>query len=271
VDKTTSLLGSALGGNVGVSATQSILDDRHHAILWSFALSNVLLAFDFDGTLAPIDAKPESVAMRSGTRRLLTTAAGLYPCVVISGRRLDDIASRLAGIPVWHVFGNHGLESSAASAHPTAQTRKWVRKLTQDLASHEGVVIEDKGLSVTVHYRGAHDRPKAIEAIEGAVRGLPGARIIGGKEAVNLLPFGGADKGVALRDALRLFACQTAIYVGDDATDEDAFAAAGPHQLLGIHVSPARSSAARYHVESQVEIDMLLEALIDMRMNQQAK
>jgi trehalose 6-phosphate phosphatase len=249
-----------------VSATHPILQGKHRQMLSSFALSNVLLAFDYDGTLVPIDAKPDGVAMRTGTRRLLTTVAGLYPCVVISGRRLDDIAARLGGIPVWHVFGNHGLESSAASAHPTAQTRKWVRKLTQDLANDEGVVIEDKGLSVTVHYRGAHDRGKAIESIETAIRGLPGARIVGGKEAVNLLPFGGADKGVALRDALRLFACQTAIYVGDDATDEDAFAAAGPHQLLAIHVGPAQSSAARYHVDSQAQVDVLLEALIDARM-----
>jgi trehalose 6-phosphate phosphatase len=254
-----------------VSATQPILQEKHRPTLSSFALSNVLLAFDYDGTLVPIHSKPDGVVMRAATRRLLATAASLYPCVVISGRRLDDIAARLAGVPVWHVFGNHGLESWAASAHPTAQTRTWVRKLTRDLVNHPGVVVEDKGLSVTVHYRGARDRPKAIEAIEAAIRGLPGARIIGGKEAVNLLPFGGADKGVALRDALRLFACQTAIYVGDDATDEDAFAAAGPHQLLGIHVGAAQSSAARYHVESQAEIDLLLEALIAVRAHQHAK
>ena len=254
-----------------MSATQPILDHKHRPTLSSYALSNVLLAFDYDGTLVPIESTPDKVAMRGCTRRLLTTAAALYPCVVISGRRLDDIAGRLAGIPLWHVFGNHGLESWAASARPTSQTRTWVRKLTHDLANYPGVVIEDKGLSVTVHYRTAHNRPQAIEAIEAAIRGLPGARIVGGKESVNLLPFGGADKGVALRDALRLFACQSAIYVGDDATDEDAFSAAGPHQLLGIHVGTAQSSAARYHIDSQTEIDKLLEALIEARTHQNAK
>lgn len=254
-----------------MNATRPILHEKHRGTLANFALSNVLLAFDYDGTLVPIESKPDAVAMRACTRRLLTSAATLYPCVVISGRRLDDIAGRLAGIPLWHVFGNHGLESWSASARPTSQTRTWVRKLTHDLANHPGVVVEDKGLSVTVHYRSAHDRPNAIEAIEAAIRGLPGARIVGGKESVNLLPFGGADKGVALRDALRLFACQTAIYVGDDATDEDAFAAGGPHQLLGIHVGPARSSAAQYHVDSQGEIDGLLEALIEARSHQNEK
>jgi trehalose 6-phosphate phosphatase len=202
--------------------------------------------------------------MRMRTRRLLSTAAGLYPCVVISGRALDDIARRLAGIPVWHVFGNHGLESESARARPAAHTREWIRRLTRDLAAHSGVVVEDKGLSVTVHYREAVDRPAAIAAIEAAVKGLPGARIIGGKEAVNLLPFAGADKGVALRDALRLFACHNAIYVGDDATDEDAFAAL-PHHVLGVRVVPAEVSAARYHVESQADVDLLLETLIEVR------
>ena len=255
-----------------MSATQPILQEDHRATLASFAHSNVLLAFDYDGTLVPIARSPGAVRMTGRTRTLLATAASLYPCVVISGRALDDIARRLAGIPVWHVFGNHGLESwAAARARPTAQTRAWVQKLTRGLANHPGVVIEDKGLSVTVHYRGAHDRSKAIEAIEAAIVGLPGARIIGGKEAVNLLPFGGADKGVAVRDALRLFACQTAIYVGDDATDEDAFASSGPYQVLGIRVGAACSSAARYHLESQSDIDRLLEALIDMRMREQAK
>ena len=254
-----------------MSATQPILQEDHRATLSGFAHSNVLLAFDYDGTLVPIARTPGAVRMTGRTRALLTTTASLYPCVVISGRALDDIARRLAGVPVWHVFGNHGLESWSARARPTAQTRAWVHKLSRDLADHPGVVIEDKGLSVTVHYRGAHDRSQAIEAIQAAVVGLPGARIIGGKEAVNLLPFGGADKGVAVRDALRLFACQTAIYVGDDTTDEDAFAACGPHKVLGIRVGAAGSSAARYHLESQSDIDLLLEALIDMRMRDQAK
>ena len=244
-------------------ATREILDNGHRATLSSFALSNVLLAFDYDGTLAPIASTPAQARMRARTRALLAKAARLYPCVVISGRALHDIARRLTGIPVWHVFGNHGLESPSGAAQPTEQTRAWVRRLTRDLAGHPGVVVEDKGLTVTVHYRAAQDRARAIGAIEAAVKGLPGARIVGGKEAVNLLPFGGANKGVAVRDALRLFACQTCIYVGDDATDEDAFAAA--HHVLGIRIGAARASHARYHLPTQGHIDAFLETLIQLR------
>jgi trehalose 6-phosphate phosphatase len=254
-----------MGGDVGVRGTQPILDAQHRPTLSSFALSNVLLAFDYDGTLAPIAPTPERARMRRRTRRLLSTTATLYPCVVISGRARDDIAQRLSGIPVWHIFGNHGLESDSVPAPPTAQTRLWVQRLNHDLAAFEGVVVEDKGLTVTVHYRRAADRPQAVAAIQTAIRGLPGVRIVDGSEAVNLLPLGGANKGIALRDALRRFACQTAIYVGDDATDEDVFANIGVDHVLGIRVGAAIMSAAGYHVESQEAVDTLLEALIEIR------
>lgn len=241
-----------------------MLAAEHRSPLTAYALSNVLLAFDYDGCLAPIAATPARARMRRATRRLLADVAALYPCVVISGRALEDIARRLAGIPVWHVFGNHGLESESGRGRPVDQTRAWVRRLTNALSGHAGVVIEDKGFSVTVHYRGASDRPAAVAAIDAAVQGLPGARIMGGEEAVNLLPFGGADKGVAVRDALRLFACETCIYVGDDETDEDAFAAARD-RVLGIRIGGAASSNARYHLESQGYIDVLLLRLIQLR------
>jgi trehalose 6-phosphate phosphatase len=227
-------------------------------------LSNVLLAFDYDGTLAPIAATPKRARMRRCTRRLLSTTAILYPCVVISGRARDDIARRLSGIPIWHVFGNHGLESDSAPEHPTAQTRLWVERLNHDLTAHKGVVVEDKVLTVTVHYRRAADRSRAVAAIEAAVRDLPGVRIVGGNDAVNLLPLGDANKGVALREALSRFACQSAIYVGDDATDENGFATVA-QPLLGIRVGPAVGSAAGYHLESQEAVDTLLEALIKIR------
>jgi trehalose 6-phosphate phosphatase len=188
-----------------------------------------------------------------------------YPSVVISGRKLDDIARRLAGIPLWHVFGNHGFESQVRNGTPHEQTRAWVARLTEALAGHDGIVVEDKGHTVTVHYRMARNRRHAADLIAQAVYGLPGARIIEGTEAINLLPFGGADKGVALQDALRLFACDTAIYFGDDATDEDAFGAADPDQVMGIRVGAARGSKARFHVPSQLAVDQLLQVLADLR------
>src|SRR5688572_28246449 len=93
-----------------------ILAKRHIQKLAEFASSNVLVAFDYDGTLAPIVADPALARMRPGTRRLLASVARRYPCVVISGRARHDVLSRVGGVPVWHVSGNHGLEPWAQNA-----------------------------------------------------------------------------------------------------------------------------------------------------------
>jgi len=123
--------------------------------------------------------------MRETTRRLLIEAARLYPCVIISGRALDDLSERLAGVPVWYLFGNHGLEPPPPG----------------------------KRYSLTIHYRNARDKRRAVEAIDRVVARLPDARALGGAEAVSLLPRGGGNKGVALQQACAGFhlACQDEI------------------------------------------------------------
>ena len=93
-----------------MSGTVDVLSPHHRPILAGFALSNVLLAFDYDGTLAPIATTPAAAKMRSTTERLLARASRRYPCVVISGRMLADISQRVQEIPLWYVFGNHGFE-----------------------------------------------------------------------------------------------------------------------------------------------------------------
>ena len=68
---------------------------------------------------------------------------------------------------------------------------------------------------------------------------------------------------------MQLFACTTAIYVGDDATDEDAFRAVESDSILGIRIGPATApSSARFHLESQSAIDTLLRVLVDLRATQ---
>lgn len=244
--------------------TKPILATRHLPVLTDFALSNVLLAFDYDGTLAPIAPTPQEAVARDETRTLLARVARDYPCVVLSGRALDDLVSRLDGIPVWYAFGNHGLEPGS-NAEQEQLAREWVRHLKQHLPEDLGVTIEDKKQSVTVHYRQAPDRRRAIDAIDAAVRTLSDARPLDGREAVNLLPRGGPDKGVALQHARRLFACDRAVYVGDDLTDEDAFASDSEDRLLGIRIERAQGSHARFHLTSQDDVDAFLRALLELR------
>ena len=82
---------------------------------------------------------------------------------------------------------------------------------------------------------------------------------------MSLLPQDGAHKGIALQNARRLFACDLAVYVGDDNTDEDAFGSAAADRLLSIRVGPAPGSRATYRLRRQVEIDDLLRAFLELR------
>ncbi len=176
-----------------------ILAPRNRAILTSFAEGNVLLAFDYDGTLAPIASTPARARLPATTRRLLTSIAHCYPCVVISGRRLDDVAKRLEGIPIWYAFGNFGHEPAPHGHRPPTRVGDWARRLTERLPTHRGLVVEEKAYSVTIHYRHVRDKIRALAAIEHAVSEIPDARAIAGSEAMTLLPRGGPDKGVALQ------------------------------------------------------------------------
>jgi trehalose 6-phosphate phosphatase len=234
---------------------ESILTDNHRALLSWFARSNVLLAFDYDGTLAPIAATPDEARMRTATRQLLTRVARVYPCVVISGRALEDLTQRLKNIPTWYLFGNHGLEPAPPGQVLPTPARRWALHLRKRLPRDPGIVIEDKRYSLTIHYRN----------VDRAVSELPDVRALAGAEAVNLLPLGGVHKGVALQQACRWFACDSAIYIGDDATDEDAFASSYPEKLLTIRVGHAEQSRAGYHIDGQGDIDALLGILADLR------
>jgi trehalose 6-phosphate phosphatase len=242
-----------------------ILAKRHVHTLAEFASSNVLLAFDFDGTLAPIVSDPSAARLRPATRRLLASVAARYPSVVISGRARHDLAKRVGGIPVFHLSGNHGLEPWGQTAGYARRVHVWVRRLREWLAPYAGVVVEDKTYSVTIHYRNAAHTLRTIAAIDAAVRRLRGARSLGGKDAISLVPVGAPTKGAALERARRLLACDTAVYVGDDQTDEDAFSAARPDRLLGIRIGALRGSRARYYLRRQTEIDSLLRALLVFR------
>jgi trehalose 6-phosphate phosphatase len=247
------------------TAAPQILAKRHLPVLTSLAMSNVLLAFDYDGTLAPIVANPNVARMRPKTRHLLMKLAQQYPCVVISGRTRRDLAGRLNGIPVRLLAGNHGLEPWGEEDRYVEQVHDWVRQLNPRLASCPGVEIEDKSYSVTIHYRRAHSKRRARRAILTAVAGLRGARVVGSKQAVNIIPQGAPDKGTALDLAWRALGCEAAIYVGDDDTDEDAFKVSGRDSLLSIRVGLAGRSWACYRLRNQQQIDELLERLLACR------
>jgi trehalose 6-phosphate phosphatase len=226
------------------------------------AHSKPLLAFDYDGTLAPIVDEPADAHMRPVTRELLTRLAARSVCVIVSGRARRDLLSRLAGVGVAEAIGNHGIEPWKTSVRAARAVRTWRRQLERQLARLEGVVIEDKSYSIAVHYRQARDKQRARAAVRDAATSLDGARLIAGKRSVSIVPEFAPNKGMAVEEACTRFGCHAAVFVGDDTTDEDVFAIDSRGRLLTIRVRRRQDSAASYYIRNQGEIDRLLACLL---------
>lgn len=240
-----------------------ILAQANQEVLLQFAWSNVLLAFDYDGTLAPIVPDPTNAQMRHTTRRLLEKVAQRYPCAVISGRAQHDALLWLDGIAFVDVLGNHGLEPWQNGAAFESEVSHWHTLLEKQLASYQGVIIENKRFSLAIHYRESREKKRALEAILKAGARLHAARIIKGKFVVNILPDDAPHKGMALQRLLTKHGCDTAIYIGDDETDEDVFSLDCPGQLLTILVGKRQNSEAAYFLKGQEEIDAVLRILLN--------
>lgn len=244
---------------------KAILADDQRELLLRLARERALLVFDYDGTLAPIVARPSDAAMREETRGLLRVAALLYPCAVVSGRSRADLAPRLEGIPLLAFVGNHGAEAGFGPVDrtPCPVVRGWRDALERALADLPGVEIEDKGLSVAVHYRRAPDPANARRRVQAAAEVLEGARIFEGLAVLNVAPVDAPDKGAAVAEILQRVGRRSVLYVGDDVTDEEAFAAGDV--TVGVRVGAAERSSAGFYLPQQGAVDELLAALIAAR------
>lgn len=231
-------------------------------VLAQVASSRVLLAFDFDGTLAPIVGDRDRALMRPETLRLFADVCALYPAAVISGRAQGDVAARLGEAGVKYVVGNHGLEPGALLSDFEEEVRQVRPLLEGALRACDGVDIEDKRYSLAVHYRRSRRKRDARAAIRHAIDALPvRTRLIPGKLVMNVVPERAPNKGDALLSLRAVERADTALYVGDDVTDEDVFELDQPGRLLTIRVGQSRSSAAAYFIRDQRAMDGLLARL----------
>jgi trehalose 6-phosphate phosphatase len=242
-----------------------IFRPEHREILRRFCASDLLVAFEFDGTLAPITESRHEAKMRAVTAALLADTARRYPCMVISGRTRGDVRRRLGNAPLVEVFGNHGAEPWEGSERARSSVRRWCEALAFATRELNGVEIEDKSYSLAIHYRRALAETFTRSAILGACRRIVGARIIEGKRVVNVVPSAAPNKGTVLVRERERLGCRRALYVGDDCTDKDVFDLGEPERLLSVRVGEPQSSCAGYFIENQLEIDALLGALVELR------
>lgn len=235
-------------------------------ILAQFAASRLLLALDYDGTLAPIVNDRNAAHMRTRTSALLSRVCELYPCAVISGRSREDVHGRVGGANLMQVVGNHGLEPGMRLEQFAQDVSVLKPQLTTMLSGLQGLDIEDKCYSLAIHYRKSRSKRNAKVVIAEAVARLPKrVRVIEGKSVLNILPLKSPHKGDALTRLRAEAGMDTALYVGDDTTDEDIFAIDDPGRLLTIRVGYSRKSAASYYLRNQNEIDRLLSLLASAR------
>jgi trehalose 6-phosphate phosphatase len=242
-----------------------ILSQPYSSVLARFAKSAVLVAFDFDGTLAPIVEDPKCAELPAGTKQLLRALVSRYQVMVISGRMRADVVRRLHGTSIRLVVGNHGAEPWPGNGTVRKRVKVWKAHLERELSSWPQLNIEDKKFSLSVHFRHCREKTKVRDAILRAASSLRKARLIGGKRIVNVVAKDAPDKGVALQAALKRLRCDTAIYVGDDDTDDDVFSLNEPARILTIRVGFDPDSLATYYLRNQSEIDSLLAKLIELR------
>ncbi|MBI4424184.1 MAG: trehalose-phosphatase [Elusimicrobia bacterium] len=232
-------------------------------------LKRWLLAVDFDGTLAPIAALPGGVRPLGAARRALARLAARtdVAVAVISGRSLSDVRRRV-GLRGLTYGGNHGAELAGPWGrwrHPAwARARPRLAgaaaRLRRELAGRPGLLVEDKGLSLSVHYRLA---PRGTgPALERRLRRLcaeTGLSLSPGKKVWELRPAAPWGKGKALLWLRRRLGCAgSPVFIGDDATDEDAFRALGSAAFT-VRVGRGRSRA-RYRVAGPGDVARLLDA-----------
>ncbi len=232
---------------------------------------NLLVATDYDGTLAPIVEDPSSAVPIPESIAALRTLAGLSATTVavVSGRALRDLAA-LSRLPhEIHLVGSHGSEFDIDFIHALDRDAGMLRSQLTDAARAltdgvPGVAIEPKPTGVAVHVRRA-SRPDAERILDAVRRGpasLPGVYATEGKEVLELSVVE-TDKGHAL-DVLRHQAgASAAVFFGDDVTDEKVFARlSGPD--VGIKVGPGQSLAA-YGIDEPGDVALLLAILAEER------
>lgn len=229
-----------------------------------------LCAFDFDGTLAPIVKEPSRASVPSAVLRRLISVSERTPVAIISGRSVADVSVHLDFSPEF-VVGNHGIEglpgweqnASRFQAHCVSWEQQLKHAMTDRTLFDGGIWIENKSYSLSVHYRMVRNRAEAEERLLTLFAALtPRPHVVGGKCVFNLCPADAPDKGMALARLCEVSGAPSAIYVGDDLTDEDVFRVRRPDWLT-VRIERSGDSAAEFHLHHRLDMVQLLDALVD--------
>jgi trehalose-phosphatase len=227
----------------------------------------LLVATDFDGVLAPIVDDPERSAPLPASMDAL---AGLAvsedtSVAIVSGRERRRLESLVPESGRFILVGSHGAELHDAETEPDQRHRldSMIGALDELAREVPGLFVEVKTLSVAVHFRrvGGPERERGLAAVEELTARWP-AKVVTGKEVVEFA-LATANKGDAILALAGRTRATATVYLGDDATDEDAFAVLGPGDV-GVKVGPGETAASR-RLGSPADVSRFLERLLALR------
>jgi trehalose 6-phosphate phosphatase len=252
------------------------LDDPLRAALEALAATpRLLVALDFDGTLAPEVDRPEAARALPEARAAIERLAALADTRValVSGRRLDDLerVSRFGDEVL--LVGSHGIELRlddpddvvALNEQERASMAVVEQVLEQVADSLDQVWLEPKPAGYALHTRLATDRRSRAAHLVALAEAQAEVGDLKVREGKNVIEFSvrSTTKGEAVEHLRRYTKATAVLYAGDDVTDEDAFAALGPGDL-GLKSGPGET-AATHRVAGPDEVAAALTLLAEAR------
>jgi trehalose 6-phosphate phosphatase len=231
------------------------------------------LFLDFDGTLAEIAERPDEVSVHPPLPSTLAAVSGALDgaLAIVSGRPLLQIDALLAPLTL-PVAGLHGLERRDAGGHvvradaPAGELKSARRALADFVRGAPGLVLEDKGLTLALHFRQAPERcVECRRAVDRVLANGSGAlHLLEGKMVYEIKP-AAIDKGRAIAAFLGEppFAGRVPVFAGDDVTDEDGFALVNGRGGVSIRVGDGTATRAGWRAASVGEFLDWLDGLPD--------
>lgn len=225
------------------------------------------LFLDLDGVLAPIERRPGDVAFDAARAALLARLERAMggAMAVISGRSLEDVDRILGGAPRC-VGAVHGLvrrsaDGATQTAEPSSDLHAARLVLEALVRARPGLILEDKGLSLALHYREA---PEALTAVEDSVARILSTTALVRQDGAMVCEI--RTPGPSKREALQAFMAEPPFFgrrpvmLGDDLTDEHGFDGAEKGGGFGVLVGPYRPTRARYRLDDVAAVHAWLAA-----------
>ncbi len=240
---------------------------------------DVFVFLDYDGTLTPIVATPDLAILSGEMREVVRKLSKNYKVSIVSGRATDDVRSKVQIEDIFYA-GSHGFEivdpQGGVQISEEAQAIRSVidevhAKLSEKLKDVKGALVEHVKYTISTHYRLVSDEdfPRIEQAVEDVLGEYPQLRKTSGKKVFEIRPKIDWHKGKAVEWILNVLGYDPdkhcAVYIGDDVTDEDAFAALEGRGFGILVADEVRDSQASYIIKDTHDVRKVLEFFIRVK------